>query len=43
MVDAIAGVDVTQGDSERALEEMRSAGASFCTTGEAIMEVCSEA
>lgn len=43
LVDAIAGVDVTQGDSERALEEMRSAGASFCTTGEAMMEVCSEA
>lgn len=41
--DAVAGVDVTYGDSERALEEMRSAGAPFCTTGEAILEVCSDA
>lgn len=41
--DAVAGVDVAQGDSERALEEMRSAGASFCTIGEAVMEVCSVA
>jgi nicotinamidase/pyrazinamidase len=43
LADAIAGVDIKQGDSERALEEMRSAGASFCTTGEAIMKACSGA
>ena len=28
--DAIAGVDVTAGDSLRAIEEMKAAGASFC-------------
>jgi nicotinamidase/pyrazinamidase len=29
--DAVAGVDVTPGDSNRALEEMRQAGVHFCT------------
>ena len=29
--DAIAGVDVTTGDSLRAIEEMKAAGASFCS------------
>jgi nicotinamidase/pyrazinamidase len=29
--DAIAGVDVTPGDSLRAIEEMKAAGASFCS------------
>jgi nicotinamidase/pyrazinamidase len=42
LVDAIAGVDINQGDSVKALEEMRLAGASFCTTGEAVRQVCSE-
>jgi nicotinamidase/pyrazinamidase len=31
LLDAIAGVEVTAGDSERALTEMASAGAQFCT------------
>lgn len=34
LVDAIAGVDINQGDSVKALEEMRLAGAAFCTAGE---------
>ena len=32
--DAIRGIDVQPGDSERALEEMRRAGAGFTTSGE---------
>lgn len=40
LMDAVAGVDVRQGDSERAVAEMRSAGASFCTTEEAIRQIC---
>lgn len=40
LADAIAGVDINRGDSVTALEEMRLAGASFCTTSEAIMQVC---
>ena len=43
LVDAIAGVDINQGDSAKALKEMRLAGASFCTTGEVVRQVCSEA
>ena len=31
LTDAVAGVDVTPGDSVRALEEMKQAGARFCT------------
>ncbi|HEX9079167.1 MAG TPA: isochorismatase family protein [Desulfuromonadaceae bacterium] len=31
LTDAVAGVDVTPGDSERALKEMERAGAHFCT------------
>jgi len=31
MEDAIAGVDVTPGDSLRAIDEMKAAGASFCS------------
>jgi len=31
LTDAIAGVDINPGDSDRALEEMRQAGARFCT------------
>lgn len=43
LADAVAGVDVKQGDSEKALEEMRLAGASFAATGETIRQFCSEA
>ena len=43
LVDAIAGVDINQGDSVKALEEMRLAGASFCTIDEAVRKVCSKA
>jgi hypothetical protein len=32
--DAIRGIDVEPGDSERALEEMRGAGADFTTSAE---------
>jgi nicotinamidase/pyrazinamidase len=35
LADAIAGVDVATGDSEKALEEMGRAGVTFCTTDEA--------
>ena len=41
--DAIAGVDINQGDSVKALEEMRLAGASFGTTAETVRQVCREA
>jgi nicotinamidase/pyrazinamidase len=34
--DAIAGVNITAGDSAMALEEMEHAGVTFCTTDEAI-------
>lgn len=34
LTDAIAGVDVTPGDSQRALEEMKNAGARLCASGE---------
>jgi nicotinamidase/pyrazinamidase len=36
LADAIAGVDITAGDSEKALEKMRLSGVVFCTTDEAI-------
>lgn len=34
LTDAVAGVDVKPGDSERALEQMKRAGARFCTVDE---------
>ena len=34
LTDCVAGVDVEQGDSARALEEMREAGTQFCQAGE---------
>lgn len=34
LTDCVAGVDVEQGDSARALEEMHAAGAQFCQAGE---------
>jgi nicotinamidase/pyrazinamidase len=34
LVDAIAGVDITAGDSDRALEDMARAGVTFCSTNE---------
>jgi nicotinamidase/pyrazinamidase len=37
--DAIAGVEVAPGDSGRALEEMRRAGATFCTADEAARQL----
>lgn len=37
--DAIAGVDVAEGDSERARQEMERAGAIFCTADEAILRI----
>jgi len=36
LTDAIAGVEISDGDSDRALQEMGRAGARFCTTDEAI-------
>ena len=39
LVDAIAGVDVAAGDSEKALEEMGRAGVTFCTANEAARQV----
>jgi nicotinamidase/pyrazinamidase len=39
LADAIAGVEVAPGDSGRALEEMRRAGATFCTADEAARQV----
>jgi len=36
LTDAIAGVDVNPGDSARAIEEMRAAGAKFATTEEVV-------
>ncbi len=39
LTDAIAGVDLEPGDSTRALEEMRRAGAKFATSGEVVSEV----
>ena len=36
LTDAIAGVDVVPGDSEKALEEMAKAGAKVCLTDEAV-------
>ena len=42
LTDAIAGVDIVAGDSEKALEEMGHAGVIFCTTDEALRQVCSE-
>lgn len=41
LTDAIAGVDVTPGDSDRALEEMKRAGARFGTVAECVVgEAC---
>lgn len=39
LVDAIAGVDVVAGDSERALTEMERAGAAFCRAVEAARRI----
>lgn len=39
LVDAVAGVDITQGDSEKALDEMKQAGAAFCTSDEAVRQI----
>ena len=39
LADAIAGVDVVAGDSEKALEEMGRAGVTFCTTDEAARQI----
>jgi nicotinamidase/pyrazinamidase len=38
VTDAIRGIDVAPGDSERALEEMRKAGAGFTTSAELLAE-----
>lgn len=43
LVDAIAGVDLHEGDSEKALEEMLAAGATFCSTCEAVRQICGDA
>jgi len=42
LVDAIAGVDVAAGDSEKALEEMGRAGVIFCTVDDAIRQISDE-
>jgi nicotinamidase/pyrazinamidase len=39
LTDAVAGVDLTQGDSLKALVEMQGAGASFCTALEAVSRI----
>jgi len=39
LADAVAGVDITAGDSARALEEMARAGVTFCTTDEAVARI----
>jgi len=39
LTDAIAGVELAAGDCEKALEEMGRAGATFCTTDEAIRRI----
>jgi nicotinamidase/pyrazinamidase len=39
LADAIAGVNIAAGDSEKALEEMGRAGATFCTTDEAARRI----
>jgi nicotinamidase/pyrazinamidase len=39
LTDAVAGVDVVAGDSEKALKEMADAGAGFCTTDEAVRRI----
>jgi nicotinamidase/pyrazinamidase len=39
LTDAIAGVEISDGDSEKALQEMGRAGARFCTTDEAIRQI----
>ncbi len=38
LTDAIAGVDLRPGDSQKALDEMRRAGARFATTDEVLQE-----
>ena len=37
--DAVAGVDVAEGDSEKALKEMGRKGVTFCTTDEATRQI----
>jgi nicotinamidase/pyrazinamidase len=39
LVDAVAGVDLVEGDSAKALAEMGSAGVNFCSTDEAICRI----
>ncbi|HIJ87372.1 MAG TPA: bifunctional nicotinamidase/pyrazinamidase [Desulfuromonadales bacterium] len=39
LTDAIAGVDISAGDSEKALEEMGRAGVRFCTSHEAVRQI----
>jgi nicotinamidase/pyrazinamidase len=39
LTDATAGVDIAEGDSEKALQEIRRAGVSFCSTDEAVQQI----
>jgi nicotinamidase/pyrazinamidase len=39
LTDAIAGVEVTSGDSAKALDDMRRAGALFCSTDEMLSQI----
>ncbi|MFZ4857304.1 MAG: isochorismatase family protein [Desulfuromonadaceae bacterium] len=39
LTDAIAGVEISEGDSEKALQEMGRAGACFCSTDEAVSQI----
>lgn len=43
LTDAIAGVDVTSGDSEKALAEMALSGVTFCSTDEAACRIAPSA
>jgi nicotinamidase/pyrazinamidase len=39
LADAIAGVEIAEGDSEKALQEIGRAGVRFCTTDEAVHQI----
>jgi nicotinamidase/pyrazinamidase len=39
LTDAIAGVELTPGDSAQALDDMRRAGALFCSTDEMLSQI----
>lgn len=39
LINAIAGVEIAEGDSEKALQEIGRAGVSFCTTNEAAQQI----